>query len=48
MEQFVSESITPSGGHFDTAAMGRGEPGLPLEFAWRGQTYHIVEELDRW
>ncbi len=48
MEQFVSESITPSGGHFDTAAMGRGEPGLPLEFTWRGQTYHIVEELDRW
>ena len=48
MEQFISERITPSGGHFDTAAMGRGEPGLPLEFAWRGQTHGIVEKLDQW
>lgn len=48
MEQFISEPITPSGGHFDTAAMGRGEPGLPLQFAWRGQTYRIVEKLDQW
>ena len=48
MEAFVSEPITPSGGRFDTAAMGRGEPGLPWEFAWRGQTYRIVDKLDQW
>ena len=48
MDEFISEPITPVGGRFDTAAMGRGEPGLPREFVWRGQTYGVAEKLDQW
>ena len=48
MNQFISESITPIVGRFDSAAMGRGEPGLPAEFDWRGQTFKIVEKHDQW
>lgn len=47
MNQFISESITPIAGHFDSAAMGRGEPGLPAEFDWRGQTFKILEKRDQ-
>jgi hypothetical protein len=34
---FVSETIEPEGGSFDTAAMERGEPSLPPAFGWRGE-----------
>jgi phosphoribosylglycinamide formyltransferase-1 len=47
-EQFVSEAIEPTPGTFDAAAMSRGEPGLPREFAWRGTTYRVAELLSTW
>ena len=48
MEQFISELITPGKARFDTAAMARGEPGLPEEFEWRGRSYAIVQKLGQW
>ncbi|MHC4610105.1 MAG: DUF6504 family protein [Planctomycetota bacterium] len=48
MTDFVSESITPWRESFDAAAMGRGEPGLPRGFDWRGGSYEIVERIEQW
>ena len=48
MSDFISEPITPWPGTFDARAMGRGEPGLPRRFDWRGQSYEIVEVLKAW
>ncbi|MFH0982095.1 MAG: DUF6504 family protein [Planctomycetota bacterium] len=48
MSGFVSESITPRPGTFDTQAMARGEPGLPGGFTWRGVTYDVVEKISQW
>ena len=48
MTEFVSESIRPRAGSFDAAAMGRGEPGLPDAFEWRGTWYEVVERLAQW
>jgi hypothetical protein len=48
MAELISEPITPRTGTFDTARMGRGEPGLPTGFAWRGLNVDIVEELSAW
>lgn len=28
--------------------MGRGEPGLPIGFTWRGTSYEVSEELEAW
>lgn len=47
MAEFVSEPITPRRGTFDTAAMARGEPGLPTGFEWRSQWFDVVECLER-
>ena len=47
-EEFISELITPDAGTFDTAAMARGQPGLPTGFAWRGRHYGIVTVLEEW
>jgi len=48
MTEFVSEPIAPRGRRFDVAAMGRGEPGLPAAFTWRGQSMEIAETLKAW
>ena len=48
MSQLISEPIKPFAGTFDTSAMGRGEPGLPSGFTWRGKSYEIIEELSVW
>lgn len=48
MADFFSEPITPRAGSFDTARMGRGEPGLPTGFEWRGESFDVVEELSAW
>lgn len=48
MSEFVSETITPQQGTFDTQAMARGEPGLPRGFGWRGTVYEVVEKLGQW
>ena len=48
MTEFVSEVITAAPGHFDTQAMARGEPGLPVAFCWRDRTFRIRLVLDKW
>jgi hypothetical protein len=48
VDEFVSETITPHKGAFDTAAMAAGEPGLPNRFTWRDASYEIVERLESW
>jgi hypothetical protein len=47
-EEFVSEPIKPVGGRFDTAAMTRGEPGLPGGFVWRDKEYTVADMLEAW
>lgn len=47
-ERLVSEALKPLDGTFDTGAMARGEPGLPLRFRWRKREYAVVEVLDSW
>ncbi|MGE0480305.1 MAG: DUF6504 family protein [Phycisphaerae bacterium] len=45
--EFISEPVIPCGA-VDTAAMARGEPGLPAAFEWRGDRFEIVEVLGAW
>ncbi len=45
---FVSESITPLEGSFDTAMMARGEPGVPQKFRWRKKEWDVAEVLESW
>jgi hypothetical protein len=47
-DRFVSESIEPVGGVFDTAAMATGAPGLPMRFTWRGREYAVTRILKTW
>jgi len=46
--EFVSEPIKPSPGRFDAPAMGRGEPGLPAGFRYRGVSYDVVQRIEQW
>jgi hypothetical protein len=48
MPEFVSEPVKPLPGAFDTAGMGRGEPGLPAGFNWRDADYTIIRRLGQW
>jgi len=48
MPELVSEPITPYAGTFSTIRMGRGEPGLPSGFVWRGTSVNVLEELEAW
>ena len=45
---FISEPIEPEAGSADPSAMGRGEPGLPRRFSWRGNHYEIDEVVANW
>lgn len=45
--RLISEPVSPVAG-FDTGAMARGEPGVPLSFFWRGTEYRINRELRSW
>ncbi len=45
---FVSESIFPIKGTFDSARMVVGEPGVPGKFRWRKQEVEIAEVLETW
>lgn len=47
-EAFISEPISPLAGERDTAAMARGEPGLPSGFRWRDGDFLIAKRIDRW
>ncbi len=46
--RFVSEAIQPVVATSDTARMAAGEPGLPQEFRWRGETLRIAHVLRAW
>lgn len=47
-DEFLSEPLTPVTETADTARMARGEPGLPRQFVWRGETVEIVEVRRAW
>lgn len=47
-EQLISEPIQPEPGTFGASAMARGEPGLPMRFAWRNESYAVEEVLSAW
>ena len=47
-ERFVDEAIMPVAATYDTSRMAVGEPGLPREFLWRGQTIEVVAVLRTW
>jgi Family of unknown function (DUF6504) len=46
-DEFVSEPLRPAGPR-DTAAMGRGEPGLPAAFEWRGRRFDVLSTQAAW
>ena len=46
--EFISEPIEPVPGTFDTAAMTRGEPGLPGRFVWRDKEYAVADVVETW
>ncbi len=48
MTEFLSDPLTALPGAFDTADMGRGLPGLPSGFRWRGTDYPIARRLETW
>ncbi len=48
MADLISEPITPRAGTFDASRMGRGLPGLPTGFTWRGRLLEVLEELSAW
>ena len=47
-EQLISEPLTPVVATSDASRMAVGEPGLPREFLWRGQTIRIAAVLRTW
>jgi hypothetical protein len=46
--KFVCEPIEPEALSADATSMGRGEPGLPKRFSWRGQAYEVARVADTW
>jgi len=47
-ERFVDEALIPVLETADTSRMAMGEPGLPREFIWRGQTVEVAAVLRTW
>jgi hypothetical protein len=43
--RFIAEPITA---HFDQPPLLEKKPGCPAAFAWRGETYRVVEKLREW
>ncbi len=48
MAELISEPIMPRMGDSALSAMARGEPGLPLAFVWRDETYDVIEQIAAW
>jgi hypothetical protein len=46
-ERFIGEAIRPVGSAMDTSRIARGEPALPMRFAWRGREYRVEAVLER-
>ncbi len=47
-ERFIGEDIKPVVATMDTSRMAAGEPGVPREFIWRGQTVEVLAVLRTW
>ncbi len=47
-EQFISEPIKPVPSTLDAERMAAGEPGLPAEFIWHGETLVIARVCRSW
>jgi phosphoribosylglycinamide formyltransferase-1 len=47
-DRFVGEALKPEGQSFALAAMAAGRPGLPSQFAWRGDVFTVLEILEEW
>ena len=47
-EKLVSEAITPTPGLFDPRTMAAGQPGVPLEFAWRDRSVRVARLVRTW
>jgi hypothetical protein len=47
-ERFVGEDLKPVIATCDTWRMAAGEPGLPREFIWHGQTITILAVRRTW
>ncbi len=47
-ERFISEPIKFLTETADTSRMAIGEPGLPSEFVWRGETVVVLALLRSW
>lgn len=47
-EQFISEPLTPKAGTATPLRMASGEPGLPEQFLWRGETHRIDAVVSSW
>lgn len=45
---FISEAIKPKVDAIDTSRMAVGEPGLPKEFVWRGETVQVAQVIRTW
>ncbi len=48
IQRFVSEPLEPVEGSVDPSGMERGEPGLPMAFTWRGETFRVQTVLRTW
>jgi len=48
MSELISEPLTPHANTFDTARMGRGEPGIPSGFVWREKSVKVTELIGSW
>ena len=47
-ERFISQALTPVVSTSDTSLMAAGEPGLPQQFHWHGQTMEITGVIRTW
>jgi hypothetical protein len=47
-ERFIGDDLKPVIATCDTLRMAAGEPGLPREFIWRGQTIEILAVRRTW
>jgi phosphoribosylglycinamide formyltransferase-1 len=45
---FIGDPLTPIGGAADAARMAAGEPGLPRQFDWRGETIDVSTVVRSW
>lgn len=44
--EFIGEPITVDAGSIRPSTLGRGAPGCPSRFTWRGREYHVVKVLE--